>query len=170
VRRRWDAIVLMGPPGSGKSVLGHHLAARGIAAYQELEPILRERFGAEDAFRTRKQEALAFLADAYREQIASSPLPVAIESTGLSDRPNLERLMREHRVALAHLRVPRETCVERVVGRPPGDHLSDANDRERIGGFYDFWYAQVFPTYRFDLVVDGADVEAAAAAIRAFFR
>jgi predicted ATPase len=36
----------MGAPGSGKSFLGHHLAARGIAAYRELEPILRERFGA----------------------------------------------------------------------------------------------------------------------------
>lgn len=38
--------MLMGAPGSGKSFLGHHLAARGIAAYRELEPILRERFAA----------------------------------------------------------------------------------------------------------------------------
>ena len=37
----YEAIVLMGPPGSGKSFLGNHLASQGMVSYLELEPFLR---------------------------------------------------------------------------------------------------------------------------------
>jgi predicted ATPase len=43
--RRVDVLLLMGPPGSGKSYLGNQLNARGVISYTELEPMLMETFG-----------------------------------------------------------------------------------------------------------------------------
>ncbi len=40
-----EVIVLMGPPGSGKSFLGNRLKQQGIVDYVEREPILVETFG-----------------------------------------------------------------------------------------------------------------------------
>ncbi len=56
------AVVVMGPPGSGKSFLCNHLAGLGLVDYLELEPLLRREFGAREEFLQRKQEAGAFLA------------------------------------------------------------------------------------------------------------
>ncbi len=156
----------MGPPGSGKSFLGAHLARAGLGSYRELEPILREKFGAEDTFLSNKRAALEFLVRSYRDQLAHAERPVAIETTGVSDRPILEQLAREHRVAIAHVNADRAVCVDRVVARPPGRNISATVDRERVGAFYDLWHERIAPTYRFDLVLDGGDVEAATAALR----
>lgn len=60
---RFDAIVLMGPPGSGKSHLGRVLQERGIGSYRELEPLLRETFGSGREFNARIREAGAFVWD-----------------------------------------------------------------------------------------------------------
>lgn len=164
----WDAVVLMGPPGSGKSFLGNHLAAEGIVEYRELEPLLRREFGAREAFLERKHAAGAFIARSYREQLAGARLPVAIESTGISDRPILEPLLREHPVAIAHLHADRALCVERVVTRPTGRNISDTDDRERVGAFYDYWTREIAPGWSFDLTLDGSDVELASQQLRAF--
>ena len=56
-----DVIVLMGPPGSGKSFLCNELNARGIASYRELEPLIRKRFGDEDEMKERLREVGAFV-------------------------------------------------------------------------------------------------------------
>lgn len=165
-----EAILLMGPPGSGKSFLGSYLDSQGIASYVELEPALREEFGQGEEFRARIQEVGAFLVRSYRDQLARSTLPVAIESTGLADRPILEQLMREHRVAIAHVKVDRSVCVERVVSRPAGKNISQSTDRDLVGRFYDMWMKTLRPSYDFDLEVDGADLHAAAATIRDFLR
>ena len=60
--RTYDAVLLVGTSGSGKSHLGRLLAARGLCAYRELEPVLMARFGGPEAFLARKDEALAFIA------------------------------------------------------------------------------------------------------------
>jgi hypothetical protein len=158
----------MGPPGCGKSFLGNRLARQGIASYLELEPILRERFGTGDEFRARILEVGAFLVRSYRDQLARSVLPVAFESTGITDRPILEQLMRRHRVSLVRVQVDRSVCVDRVISRPREKNISASTDRDLIGRFVDLWVEKVAPTYRFDLEVDGADADAAADAIRAF--
>jgi hypothetical protein len=158
----------MGPPGSGKSFLGKRLSERKIASFVELEPVLRLRFGTGEAFRARIREAGAFLVRSYREQLARSALPVAFESTGVSDRAILEELMRDHRVGLARVKTARAICVERVVSRPAGANINETADRELVGRFYDLWSEKIAPAWRFDLEVDGTDVEAAAASLRAF--
>ncbi len=48
----------MGPPGCGKTYLGHYLSKQSMAEYTELEPVLVERFGTGAQFRDRKAEAL----------------------------------------------------------------------------------------------------------------
>lgn len=87
-----DAIVLIGPPGCGKSHLGRLLISSGVADYVELEPILVERFGKGEEFLANKTAALAFIAKHFRDRIANADTVIAFESTGLSDWPMLEEL------------------------------------------------------------------------------
>jgi hypothetical protein len=126
----FDAIILMGPPGSGKSFLGRHLSRHAIASYVELEPVLRQTFGTGEVFRARIHEVGAFLMRSYREQLSRATLPVAFESTGVSDRIILEQLMRDHRVAVARVRADRSVCMDRVVSRPIGTNISETTDRD----------------------------------------
>ena len=164
----YEAIVLMGPPGSGKSFLGNHLASQGIVSYLELEPFLRSEFGTGEEFRSRIAEVGAFLSQSYRDQLAGSERPVAIESTGITDRPLLEGLMGRHRVAFARVRAERAVCIERVVSRASGRNISHTTDRDLIGGFYDAWTEKIAPGWKFDLEADGEAVGSASVAIREF--
>ena len=166
----YAAVLLIGPPGSGKSFLGSQLAARGVAAFTELEPLLRERFGGGEAFEGRIREAGEFVWRSYQAQLRGAERPVAFESAGVTDRVLLERLARECRVAFVHVRTARALCAERVVSRSPERNIHHTTDRERIGRHYDLWQEKVAPSFRFDLSVDGDDVEGAVAAIRELLR
>jgi deoxyadenosine/deoxycytidine kinase len=168
MRANHEAIILMGFPGSGKSFLANHLSAEGIASYLEIEPILVARFGTGQEFQSQIKEVGAFLWRSYSEQLCSSQLPVIFESTGVSDRILLDRLRRTYQTAIVHVRTDRSTCISRLLRRARGYNISNSDDPEVIGGFYDFWYEQVAPTYGFDLSVDGVDVQAATREIRDF--
>jgi hypothetical protein len=158
----------MGPPGSGKSFLANRLAAEGIASYLEIEPILVARFGTGQEFQSQIKEVGAFLWHSYTEQLRSSQLPMIFESTGVTDRLLLDRLRRSYQTATAHVKAGRSLCIHRLLGRGRGHNISNSDDPEVIGGFYDFWCEQVAPTYDFDLSVDGVDVPAATREIREF--
>jgi hypothetical protein len=165
-RRRFDALVLMGPAGSGKSHLGAVLHERGIARFRELEPLLREKFGSGPAFGARIREAGAFVWDSYQEQLRQTgPAPV-FGSAGIDDRPLLERLQRNHSIGFVHVDTPPELCVERVVSRPPEGNINHTTDRERMRRYMDLWRAKIFPMYDYALTVSGDDVESACRAIR----
>jgi dephospho-CoA kinase len=166
VRERYDAIVLMGPPGSGKSFLGRRLHQRGVVSYRELEPLLRERFGRGPDFESRLREVAVFIWGSYREQLSKSALPVAFESAGVADRPLLERLQSEYRVGLVLVRADRSLCVDRVIARPPGKNISHTTDRDALARHYDLWREKIQPSYDFVLTVDGGDAESAVTAIR----
>ena len=159
-----DFLILMGPPGCGKTYLGHYLSKQSMAEYTELEPVLVERFGTGAQFRDRKAEALVYIEQQYLAQRDRSGLPIVLESTGLSDRTILERLTESFRVAFVKVRTPRATCLERIANRERGRNLS--NDVEAAGRFYDYWTHEIAPTYSFDLEVSGTDVQEATSAIQ----
>ena len=164
----YDGIVLLGAEGSGKSFLGNALRERGVASYRELEPILREKFGTGEAFRERLREVGEYVRASYFEQLRKSALPVAIESAGALDRPLLEALQRDYRMALVHVRTDRALCIERMASRPPGGNIGYTTDRAILSRIHDRWQRTVFPSYRFNLTVPGDDTEAAVSAIAAF--
>jgi predicted kinase len=144
-------LVLLGPPGSGKSHLASLASARAGLPWTEHEKLFVDRWGSVEAFVAAKAEALAWVEAHLREQMAASERPVLFESTGLSDRTMLERFAASGRVTVAKLVVPRDLCVERVRSRPKGRHLSD--DAEAAGRFHDFWTQSVAPGWHADAVV-----------------
>ena len=166
MRDRYDAIVLVGPPGSGKSFLGNQLDERDVATYRELEPLLREKFGTGEEFESRIREAGAFIWRSYQDQLSESDLPVAFESAGIADRPLVERLQRDYRVTLVYVQADRSVCIDRIISRPPESNISHTMDRDVIGRYYDLWQERVFPTYRFVLSVDGTNAEGAVVAVQ----
>ena len=164
----WEAVVLMGPPGCGKSYLGNRLKQQGMASYVEIEPLLVERFGTGQEFARNKARALAFLRQCVHEQLAERVGVVAFESTGLSDRPLLEEIQRSHRVALIKLMTPKSTCLERIGARAAGRNLS--NDVAASERFWDYWHREIAPGYNFDLEIDGEDAGTASEVIRRFLQ
>lgn len=153
-------VVLMGPPGSGKSFIGKLLARAGVASYLELEPVLVSRFGSGDEFLRNKAAALAFIRASHIDQLErSTGRPVVLESTGISDRPLIDELRGRYPLRLVHVATPRATCLQRVASRPA--HLNIRNDPEAAVRLHDFWLAEVGPSYAFALSVDGTDAPGA---------
>ena len=144
-------IALIGPPGSGKTYLGQRIQAQLGLAFRDVERELVERYGSRASFVKDKSAALAALEGEVRERLAASPVPVVIESTGLSDGPMLVRLGQEFPVLWIKVHAPRELCVARVQSRGGGGNLS--NDPQQAAEFHDFWLREVEPRYSFDLQV-----------------
>ncbi len=146
-----DFVVLMGPPGAGKTRLAERARAELGLSFTSLEPEPIRPFGRGAEFARHKSEALAILEAALLAQHRQGPRPVLIESTGLSDRPILERLATDHRVALLRLGASASTCLWRVSERARGVHHDDDLDRARIQ--IDHWFRTVAPGYRYDRTI-----------------
>ena len=160
----FDGVVLMGPPGSGKSYLGAALRDAGVARYEEIEPLLVARFGTGAAFAGRKDEALAFIREQYERLLDVPGLPVVIESTGVSDRPMIEAFSERYRLAFVAVDTRRDVCIERVRTRGTCANLS--NDVEATGRFHDYWHAEVAPSYAFEVRISGVDAVGAVGVVR----
>jgi shikimate kinase len=145
-------IVLIGPPGAGKTHLGQRIQTELGYAFRDVERELLERYGSRAAFVQDKSAALAALEADVRARLASSDVPVVIESTGLSDAPMLARVRQEFAVLWIKVHAPRDVCMSRVQRRAAGGNLS--NDARRAGEFHDFWLREVEPCYCFDLEVE----------------
>ena len=163
---RYDAIVLMGPPGCGKSFIGNRLDAAGVASYLELEALLRQKFGVNREFKANLKEARKFVWRSYHDQLREFERAVALESAGWLDRPLLESLQAKYRVALVHVQAERSVCIDRVVSRAPEKNIINTLYRGEIGRAYDAWQDLMLPSCHFAHAVDGTQVEEAVESIR----
>lgn len=154
----------MGPPGCGKSHLGRLLHEQGLAHFHDLEPELLAQFGSGEDFAANKPAALAWIEQQLILQLEGRELPVIIQSTGLSDRELLLRLMSRWRLALISIDAPAELCAQRVATRPPGQNLS--NDPAHTAEFHAYWWSQVAPHWDFNGEVGGVDSAADLQALR----
>ena len=144
-------VVLLGPPGSGKSAVGADLGGRGFR-WREWEPEIVARWGSREAFVARKAEALPVLRDQVRRWVAAPGGPAVVETTGLSDGPLLDALARDHACFTVRLDVSEAEALRRVAARAPGRHLSD--DAERNRAVWRAFAARVAPVRPCDLAVD----------------
>jgi hypothetical protein len=87
-------VVLLGPPGSGKSTVGAVLGGLGLR-WRDWEPMILERWGSREEFVAAKPVALPWLHDEIVHWIDSDDVLAVIETTGLSDAPLLDRLDRD---------------------------------------------------------------------------
>jgi shikimate kinase len=143
-------VVLMGPPGSGKTYLGHALAAAFRVEFIEGERLLLEKYGSTENFVRHKAEALRAYYDHLAALQAERGGVFAFESTGLSDRPQLLALIEANDCALVRIAAPRELCLERVARRAAGGNFKATDP----GQFDEYWHAEVEPKYSFELTID----------------
>ena len=156
-------VVLLGPPGSGKSTIGEELGRRGLR-WREWESLILERWGSRENFLEHKAEALPALHEEILAWIASDRSIAVIETTGLSDAPLISVLQGSGEALVVRLDVPEEEALRRVEVRQQGRHLDDDLADNRA-----VWRACREQADRrdVDLVVDTdvATVESAVAAI-----
>lgn len=124
--RPLEAIVLLGPPGSGKTAIGEELAERFGYRYVDYEAVLVEKYGPVELFVRYKKQAIPELHRTILNSIDSAQMPIVVETTALSERDFIENLVTSHRTFTALLSTSLETALERIELRPRGRNLSNS--------------------------------------------
>ena len=146
-----QVVILLGAPGSGKTTIGHELAALGYR-FRDWEQVVVDRWGSREAFVAAKDVALGELHDQIRAWIAADDSVAVIETTGLSDGPFVDELDGSGGAFVVRLDVSEDESVRRVSARPVGAHLTDEPEANRV-----VWHAFVSVVVahrRIDLVID----------------
>jgi len=145
-----DVVVLLGPPGSGKSTIAEHLSRRGLR-WRDWESTIVQRWSSRENFIANKSDALPELHDEILKWIASDRTVAVFETTGLSDAPLLSLLERSGHALVVRLDVSEVEALRRVNDREKGQHLTDEVEANRR-----VWRAfqeHVFPR-PVDLIID----------------
>lgn len=156
-----DVIVLLGPPGAGKSAIGEELGRRGLR-WRSWEQAAVDRWGTRDEFLADKEEALAWLHAEIEAWIETAGTAAVVESTGLSDASFLDRLAADRRAFTVRLDVSADTARQRIASRRVGEHLTD--DVNLSGKVWTAFNERVAPIRPVDLVIDTERVDATGAA------
>ena len=145
-----DVVVLLGPPGSGKSTIAEHLSRRGLR-WRDWESIIVQRWATRENFIANKAEALPAIHNEILDWIGSDPAVAVLETTGLSDAPLLSRLGVDHAGLVVRLDVSEAEALRRIGERPTGLHLSDEAEANRA--VWQAFQQHVLPR-PVDLVID----------------
>jgi shikimate kinase len=146
-----QVIVLLGPPGSGKSTIGAELGRRGLR-WREWESAVLDRWGSRDRFVAHKGEALPLLHREILEWCTRGERPAVFETTGLSDAPLLDDLQRDASCLVVQLDVSEPGALARVASREAGRHLTD--DLDATSSIWNAFQTFVSGKRSVDLVVD----------------
>ena len=158
-------VLLMGPPGCGKSTLGNELARIGIGDYTELEPLLVQKYGTGEEFARKRPQIHRWIWSYYRNRLSDVDIPVVMETTGISGRDFLAEIDLSYRLLYAKFDTPQALCVDRVLSREQGRHVNDSSRPEAVE-FYEYWHEEIKDTYTFDLSLSGVDLKQDVQAIR----
>jgi shikimate kinase len=164
-----SVVVLLGAPGSGKSVIGNELGRRGLR-WHDWEATILERWESRENFVANKAQALPLLHRQIVEWIESDVQVAVVETTGLSDAPLIDALDGSGSALIVRLDVSEEEASRRVAARIHGRHLSDDLDVNRAVGRA--FRRVVIPRQRVDLVIDTEtdSIDAAVARITSTLR
>jgi shikimate kinase len=124
-------VVLLGPPGSGKSTIAEHLSRRGLR-WRDWESIIVQRWSSRENFIANKAEALPALHEEILEWIESERAVAVFETSGLSDAPLLSILESDGHALVVRLDVSEAEALRRVQDREKGRHLTDEVEANRV--------------------------------------
>lgn len=127
-----EVVVLLGPPGSGKTAIGHLLSSEFGYRYTDYEAGLVERYGPLELFVNHKRRAIRELHEEILGSIDANSPPLVIETTALSERKFIDDIRSEYQVFTALLNVTTETALSRIEARSRGRNLSNDLGTNRL--------------------------------------
>lgn len=125
-------IILLGPPGSGKTVIGTELSAQYGFRFRDYEAFLVEKYGPLELFVNHKKQAVKEVHEAILASISEVGPPVVLETTALSERKFIDDLIKTYTAFTVLLEVAAETALDRILERPRGRNLSNDPGTNRL--------------------------------------
>lgn len=145
-------IILVGSSGSGKTWVGEVLSSRLGLQFLDMERMLLSEYGTTEAFVAEKPRALDWFESRVRDAAAGAASALVFEIGAFSQRPTVDRLMRDYHAAVVLVEAPPAVRRRRLYSRPKGRHFTD--DPEAAMRHDELFEREVKPTYPFTFEID----------------